>query len=138
MSIICQKCKQPIQSKNDLIVMTQWWFFPRPLHKSCWGDLSMANKGLGSIGYQTGEFQGKGQKHIAINTVFYTIVSPIIFLIGLYVLISNINPNITSGGQTTVATPTQTIIFKLIILVLFSIPLIQRIWSYLMIEKKIA
>lgn len=137
MGIICQKCKQPIQSKNDLIVMLQWWFFPRPLHKSCWGDLSMANKGLGSISYQTGEFQGKKQKHLAINTPFFAILSPVVFLVGLYVLFANFTPTIVSNGQTFLATSTQTLILKLVIFVLCAFPLFWRVWSYIMIEKKI-
>lgn len=138
MSIICQKCKQSIVSKNDLIVMLQWWFIPRPLHKSCWGDLSMANKGVGSLSYQTGEFQGKKQKHLAINTIFYTILSLVVFLVGLYMLFANVNPTITSGDQIVVATSAQIIILKLIIFILCSVPLIQRVWSYAKIEKNLS
>lgn len=137
MAIICQKCKQPIESKKDLIVMLQWWFIPRPLHNACYGQLWTANKGLGSISYQTGEFQGKKQKHIAINTPFFTILSPVVFLVGLYVLFANFTPTIISNGQTFLATPAQTLILKLVIFVFCSLPLFWRFWSYTTIEKKI-
>lgn len=136
MSIICQKCKQPIQSKNDLIVMRQWWFFPRPLHKSCWGNIATANMGVGSISYGTGAMQGKGM-NIAINSVFNTIISVILFLLGLFVLVANFQPTVNSGGQTVAATSSQTVIIKLVFFILLSIPLIQRIWSYMRIESKI-
>ena len=135
--IICQHCKKQIESKNDLIVMAWWWLFPRPLHKSCWGDITMANKGIGSLSYQTGALQGKNRPHIAINSVFFTIISIALFLLGLYILFANFQSTITSGGQTVNATPAQTILVKLLFLVVLSIPLIQKIWVYTTIEKKI-
>ena len=137
MGIICQKCKQPIQSKNDLIVMLQWWIIPRPLHKACWGELAMVTKGAGSVSYETGIFQNKKRKNIALNTAFYTVFSTVLFLIGLFVLFANIHPIITSSGQEAAASPTQIMIFKLIIFVVCLVPLLERAWSYMVIEKKL-
>lgn len=142
MSIICQECKQPIASKKDLIVVLQWWFIPRPLHNTCWGQLWTAHKGVGSISYQTGVYQagvlqGKNRKYI-INTPMFTIFSLIIFLIGVYVLLfANFSSTIVSNGRTFLVTPIQTLISKLVIFVLCSLPLVLRMWSYIMIEKKI-
>ena len=137
MGIICQKCKQPIESKNDLIVMLQWSCIPRPLHKKCWGELAMVNKGAGSISYETGIFQNQKRKNMALNTVFYTGFSIVLFLIGLFVAFANFQPVVTSGGQATVSSPTQTIVFKMIVFIVCLVPLLERIWSYTMIERKI-
>ncbi len=135
--LTCEHCKQPIQSKNDLVVMPQWWLIPRPLHKACWGDVSVQHGGLGSLSYQTGMIQGRRQVHIAVNSVFFTALSIVLFLLGVFILFAGIHPTVTSAGQTTVASSGATIIFKLIALVLLSLPLLERIWSYTRIEKKV-
>ena len=137
--VICHHCKKPIESKADLIVMRKWWVLPRPLHKQCWGDLFLSKGGLGTISFQTGIFQSRKNPFIPINSALFTIVSIIAFIIGLFILfaVDFSAGRFVVGGVERALTLLEILGLKAFFFVLFSVPLIQRLYSYKGLEKKL-
>ena len=138
--ITCEHCKQPIQSKTDLIVMPQWLVVPRALHKACWGEISMQHGGVGSVSYQTGMLQNRRRMRVALNSGAFTALAVILFGLGLFIFFANISGSVTvtANGAATAATAGQIMTLKWIALVVLTLPILERLWSYLGIEKKIS
>lgn len=120
-------------------MMPQWWLVPRALHKKCWGDLQMQRQGVGSFSYQTGALQGRRRMQIAVNTLVFSIVAVLFFALGIFILFAHAGPVVTTspGGQTATASAGQALVFKLVFFVILMFPLIERVWSYFKIEKKV-
>jgi len=139
MAVICEHCKNPIESRDDLVVMRQWCFIPRALHKKCWGDIAMTHGGASSISYGTGIFRDRQQPLIAINSIAFTIIAIIFMLIGLYVfLFADLSTaTISVSGTVRALTANETMVFRAIILVVFFAPLLVRLWVYNSIENKL-
>ena len=138
MPVICEHCKQPIESKDDLIVMRQWWFLTKPLHKKCWGDLAMGHGGIGSVSYQTGMLQGRKQTHIAINSALYTIIAIISLILAIVILFLDFSSaTMSSGGVTTKVSPEVQILLKGVFFLILLIAPMQRFWSYTKYESQL-
>jgi len=138
MPVNCEHCKKPIESKQDLLVMTQWGFIPRPLHKQCWGNLASSHGGVGSVSYGTGALGGRRQRHIAINSTFFKAIAVIFLFIGLFILILDFSAmTFTINGAERAPTFNESILIKAILFLLFLIPLFIKIWSFKAIESKI-
>ncbi len=106
MAVFCEHCKKEILSKDDLIVMPQWGFIPRSLHKQCWGNLALSNKGVGSVSYQTGALRGRNMQ-VAVNSMFFSVIAVIALLVGFFILASDLSgATITSNGTERTVNPT--------------------------------
>lgn len=139
MTVICEHCKQPVESKDDLIVMRQWLFLAKPLHKRCWGDLFMGIGGAGSVSYQTGVFQGRRQRHIPINSAMFTIIAAFSLLLAIAVLFLDFSgATTTSGGVARPAGLATQMLLKIVLFIILLIAPVQRLWSYFNIESRIS
>jgi hypothetical protein len=138
MPVTCEHCKKPIESKEDLIVMTQWGFIPRPLHKQCWGNLAVSHGGAGSVSYGTGAFRRKRGFNIAVNSTFFKVIAIVGLFIGLFILTLDLSTGtFTVNGVERAPTSTEAIGIKAILFFICMIPLLIRIWSYKSIESKL-
>ncbi|MFH1895197.1 MAG: hypothetical protein ABIJ74_01255 [archaeon] len=138
MPVTCEHCKNPIESKNDLIVMPQWGFLPRPLHKQCWGNLASVHGGVGSVSYGTGAFRKKRGLNIPINSVFFTLIALILLVAGFFVLTMDLSgTTISSNGADRAPTETESILIQVILFFVLLIPLIVRLWSFAAIETRL-
>jgi len=138
---VCAHCNNPIESKNDLIVMRRWLLFPKALHKKCWGEQFSTHGGAGSVGYGTGVFAGRQRglnlRYIPVNSTFFTIIAVIALIIGFFIFTVDMSTaTFTANGVDRAPTGAETVMIKSVIGVLFALPAIQRIWSYSSIEKK--
>ena len=137
MAVTCEHCKKEISSKNDLIVMPQWWIIPKPLHKACWGNLTVSRAGVGSVSYGTGVFSGRNRMKIAVNSAFFSVIAVIFLVLSFVVLTMDFSgATVTSDGVERAPSEGETILFKSIISLLLLIPLLIRVWSFTSIESR--
>lgn len=137
--VICHHCKKPIESKADLLVMRKWWILPRPLHKQCWGELFLSKGGLGTISFQTGVFRSKQAYHTAINSALFTVLSIIVFFLGIFLVLAIDFSTVKFVVEGVQRNPSflEALGIRIVIFLLFSIPIIQRVYSYNALEKKL-
>jgi len=137
MAVVCEHCKKEIQSKDALLVMTQWGFIPRPLHKQCWGNLAASHSGVGSVSYGTGAFRKRNSFNIAVNSTFFKIIAIIGLFVGLFILTLDLSTGtFIANGVERAPTPTESIAVKTVLFFIFLIPLFIRLWAYKSIESK--
>jgi len=140
MPVICSHCKKEITSKSELLVMLKWWFFPKPLHKACWGEIVSAHAGFGSISYQTGAFEGKNKRHIAVNSAFFTLLAIIALFIGIFIVVfvDLSKAAVTSNGNPVQLSSELALLVKTVLFLVLLIPLFQRFWSLSAFESKLS